>query len=241
MRASYRAAVLVLVSVAVGLVAHAAENAANKPAARRDNPIWMARHTALLERAKKGADVVFLGDALTQGWEGADGAAAWKAQFEPLKAANFGAGGDRTEHVLWRITEGGELRDLKPKAVVLQVGGGNLATNSADEIGEGVTAVVEELGRQKPATKVLLLGLLPRGARANDKFRDKIKEVNKGLAGLAESKKLRYIDVSDRFLDKEGNLIDETMPDGLHPSTKGYAVLAEAIKGPLEQMLKSGE
>src|SRR5947209_17609758 len=90
-----------------------------KPAARKDNSVWLGRHAALLERAKKGADVVFLGDSLTQGWEGPDGAAAWKKHFEPLKAANFGAGGDRTEHVLWRLTEGNELKDVKPRVVVV--------------------------------------------------------------------------------------------------------------------------
>jgi lysophospholipase L1-like esterase len=183
--------------------------------------------------------VVFLGDSLTQGWEGPDGAAAWKKHFEPLKAANFGAGGDRTEHVLWRVTEGQELQGLKSKVIVLHVGGSNLAANSADEIVEGVTALVHELGRQKPEAKLLLLGLLPRGAKANDKFRDKIKEVNKGLAGLEDGKKVRYLDAGAKFTDKEGDLIAETMPDGLHPSAKGYALWAEAIKGALESLVIS--
>jgi lysophospholipase L1-like esterase len=230
-------------SIAVALAAlpgaaRAADDPPLKAVSRKDNPVWMARHAALLERAKKGADVVFLGNSLTQGWEGPDGGEAWKKHFEPLKAANFGAGGDRTEHVLWRVTEGQELQGLKPKVIVLQVGGSNLAANSADEIVEGITALVRELSRQKPEARVLLLGLLPRGAKANDKFRDKIKEVNKGLDGLGDGKKVRYLDAGAKFLDKEGDLIEETMPDGLHPSAKGYALWAEAIKGPLEEMLR---
>jgi lysophospholipase L1-like esterase len=216
----------------------AADDGPPKAVPRKDNPVWMARHAALVERAKKGADVVFLGDALTQGWEGPDGAEAWQKHFAPLKAANFGAGGDRIEHVLWRVTEGQELQGLKPKVIVVQVGGGNLAANSADEIVAGVTGLVRELGRQKPDAQVLLLGLLPRGARANDKFRDKIAEVNKELAGLNDGKKVRYLDAGAKFLDKEGNLIAETMPDGLHLSAKGYAVWAESIKEALGEMLK---
>jgi lysophospholipase L1-like esterase len=216
----------------------AADDDPDKPAPRKDNPVWLERHAALLERAKKGADVVFLGDSLTQGWEGPDGRDAWKKHFEPLKAANFGAGGDRTEHVLWRLIEGKELQEVKPKVIVVQVGGSNLAAHSADEIVDGVTAVVKELGQEKPAAKVLLLGLLPRGSKSNDKFRDKIKEVNKGLAALADGKKVRYLDAGDKFVDKEGDLVDELMPDGLHPSAGGYAAWAEAIKGPLGEMLK---
>ena len=216
----------------------AADDDPTRPVPRKDNVVWLERHAALLERAKKGADVVFLGDSLTQGWEGPEGRDAWKKHFEPLKAANFGAGGDRTEHVLWRVTEGRELQGLKPRVIVLEVGGSNLASNSADEIVDGITALVRELGRQKPEAKVLLLGLLPRGVRANDKFRDKIKEINKGLAGLADGKKVRYLDAGAKFLDKGGDLVEEAMPDGLHPSAKGYALWAEAIKEPLAEMLK---
>ncbi len=228
---------VVLACALLASAAGAADDEPTRPLPRKDNPIWMGRHAALLERAKKGADVVFLGDALTQGWEGPDGAAAWKQHFEPLKAANFGAGGDRTQHVLWRVTEGRELQDLKPKVIVLQAGGGNLSANSADEIVEGVTALVAELGRQKPEAKVLLLGLLPRGARADDKFRDKIKAVNQGLAKLDDGKRVRYLDAGPRFLDKMGNLTEALMPDGLHPSAAGYAALAEAIGGPLGELL----
>jgi lysophospholipase L1-like esterase len=223
--------------ILVGAV-RAADDDPTKPTPRKDNPVWLERHSALLERAKKGAEVVFLGDSLTQGWEGADGSEVWKKHFEPLKAANFGCGGDRTEHVIWRLIEGKELQEVKPKVVVVQIGGSNLAANSADEVVEGVTAVVKELNRQKPTAKVLLLGLLPRGAKSNDKFRDKIKEVNKGLAGLADGKAVRYLDAGAKFLDKEEDLIENAMPDGIHPSEEGYATWAEAIKGPLEEMLK---
>jgi lysophospholipase L1-like esterase len=219
-------------------VAGAADDDPTKPTSRGDNPVWMERHAALVERGKKGAEVVFLGDSLIQGWEGPDGRDTWKKQFEGHKSANFGAGGDRTQHVLWRITEGKELQDCKPKVVVIEVGGSNLATNSADEIVEGVTAVVTELTKQKPGAKALVLGLLPRGAKSDDKFRDKIKEVNKGLAKLDDGKKVRYLDAGAKFLDKEGDITEALMPDGIHPSAKGYAAWAEAIKGPLEEMLK---
>ncbi len=238
MSAASRCLWFALAFAVLALVARAADDEPTRPAPRKENPVWMERHAALLARAKKGADVVFLGDSLTQGWEGPDGAEAWKKHFEPLKAANFGAGGDHTEHVLWRLTEGKELQELKPKVIVLQVGGSNLAANSTDEIVDGVTAVVKELSAQKPAAKVLLMGLLPRGAKADDKFRNKIKEVNKGLAQLDDGKKVRYLDPGAKFLDKEGDLTEDLMPDGLHPSAEGYAAWAEAIKAPLEELLR---
>jgi lysophospholipase L1-like esterase len=233
-----RAVPFTLAFALVSLAAGAPDDSPLKPVPRSDNPVWAARHAVLLERAKKGADVVFLGNAVTQGWEGPDGAEAWKKHFESVNAANFGVGGDRIEHLLWRVTEGRELNDVKPKVIVLEIGGGNLVTSSAEEIVAGLGNLLKELARLKPDAKVLLLGLLPRGAKADDKFRDKIKEVNKGLAGLADGKKIRYLDASDKFLDKDGNLREEAMPDTLHLSPKGYALLSDAIKGPLEEMLR---
>src|SRR5690348_111913 len=101
------------------------------------------RHKAFLEIAKKGGvEVLFLGDSITHGWEGQ---AAWKKYFEPLKAANFGIGGDRTQHVLWRITEGKELEGINPKAAVIMIGTNNMGPNSSEEIADGVAAIVSTL------------------------------------------------------------------------------------------------
>src|SRR5262249_33301412 len=92
--------------------AHAAVN----PAARKDK-WWVNLHDGFVERAKKGdVDVLFLGDSITQGWGGAK--EVWEKSFGPLKPANFGIGGDQTQHVLWRITEGKELEGIQPKAIV---------------------------------------------------------------------------------------------------------------------------
>src|SRR5207244_3581477 len=78
---------LLAAAVLLSPAALAAEEKKDNPAAKplnRDNE----RHKKFLEIAKKGnVDVLFLGDSITQGWEGA-GKEAWKKHFEPLKAAN---------------------------------------------------------------------------------------------------------------------------------------------------------
>src|SRR5262245_6664595 len=106
--------------------AWAQDNPAAKPLTR-DVP----RHKQFLEIVKKGdADVIFLGDSITQGWEGA-GKKAWADNFAPLKAVNLGIGGDQTGHVLWRITEGKELEPIKPKVAVMMIGTNNTGGHSA--------------------------------------------------------------------------------------------------------------
>src|SRR2546426_11969937 len=63
------------------------------------------RHQAFLEdiQKKQGMiDTVFLGDSITDGWRG-KGAKVWKEELHKFNPINLGIGGDRTQHVLWRV------------------------------------------------------------------------------------------------------------------------------------------
>jgi lysophospholipase L1-like esterase len=232
--------------VALAALPLGAQDAQDNPAAKplnRDN----ARHKKFLEVVAKGdADVVFIGDSITQGWEGA-GKEVWAKHFGPRKAANFGIGGDRTQHVLWRITTGKELEGISPKAAVLMIGTNNAGTNSAEEIAAGVEAIVQELRKQKPDMKILLLGVFPRATPKDLKdpnhasaseLNTKLPEVNKRIAKLDDGKTVKYLDIGPKFLDSEGGLAKDVMPDYLHLSPKGYAIWAEAIQEPLNELLK---
>jgi lysophospholipase L1-like esterase len=214
------------------------EHAAVKPVPRLENPIWSKRHESLVARAKKGGvGLLFLGDSLTQGWEGT-GQEVWKKHFEPRKAANFGIGGDRTQHLLWRITAGKELEGIQPEVVVLLIGTNNLGSETAEQIAEGIAAIVNELKRQRPQTTVLLLGIFPRGSTPSDRFWDKIKDVNKRIGKLADGKQVRVLDIGARFLEADGSISKEIMPNFLHLSAKGYQRWAEAIQPALQEILK---
>jgi lysophospholipase L1-like esterase len=230
-----------------GLVAAQPKNTATTPEARKGGPA--DRHEKLLKRTATGhVDVLFLGDSITQGWEG-NGKDVWAKHFETLHAGNYGIGGDRTQHVLWRITEGKELEGLTPKACVLMIGTNNAGANSAEEIAAGVEAIVKELRHQKPHMKILLLGVFPRSGKpakelkdanhvAADELNTKLPEVNKRLAKLDDGKMVKYLDIGPKFLDKDGGLSKEIMPDFLHLTKKGYEIWADAIEGPLNELLK---
>src|SRR5687767_8720610 len=123
---------------------------------------FMDRHEQFVQRARQGnVDVLFLGDSITAGWNGA-GREVWRDKIEPLKPANFGIGGDRTQHVLWRITNG-ELDGISPKLAVLMIGTNNSGDHSAEQIATGVEKIVRTLREKLPQTKVLVLGIFPRG------------------------------------------------------------------------------
>lgn len=141
----------------------AADKADDNPAAQKINRD-IPRHKEFLKRIEQSngaGDVIFLGDSITHGWEGQK---AWQEHFGSFKPVNLGIGGDQTGHVLWRITEGHELDQLKPKAAVIMIGTNNTGGHSAQQIAGGIKAIVEELKHQKPHIKILVLGVFPRGS-----------------------------------------------------------------------------
>jgi len=197
----------------------------------------IGRHKEFLAIAKKGGvEVVFIGDSITQGWGNNK---TWQKHFAPLKAANFGISGDQTGHVLWRITEGGELDSIKPKVAVVMIGTNNTGGHTADQIAGGIKLIVETIHKKTPTTKVLLLAVFPRDAKPGTDRRVKITEINKSIAKLDDGgKTVKFLDIGAKFLDKDGNLPKDVMNDYLHLTAKGYEIWAEAIMPTLTEMLK---
>src|SRR5580765_6618893 len=154
-------------TIAAQLSAQTAKpNAPSIPVTRSTPTNWLARHEGFVAQAKKGGvDVLFLGDSITDGWR-SKGKNVWTKSYGPRHAANFGIGGDRTQHVLWRI-ENGELDGIKPKVVVLMIGTNNSNSDSGDQIAEGVEKIIQVLQAKLPGTKVLLLAIFARN-RATD-------------------------------------------------------------------------
>ncbi len=200
------------------------------------NTAWVEFHETLKKNAQAAnVDICFIGDSITQGWDGA-GRPVWAEKFAPLKAVNFGISGDRTQHVLWRL-ENGALDGVKPKVVVILIGINNLGENEPQAIAAGIKAVVNAVRVKAPQAKVLLMGIFPMGEKADDPIRAKIKAVNDMLPHLDVDFKLWYADIGERFLSKDGNLSKEIMPDGLHPSAKGYEIWADAILPTITELL----
>jgi lysophospholipase L1-like esterase len=248
MRPSLSAALALVLALVPARADEKPIHSAIKPAPR--DPNWTKRHEKFVEIAKKGdVDVLFLGDSITDAWGGeghnarAAGTKVFESEFMALKAANFGIGGDRTQHVLWRL-QNGELDGIKPKVVMLMIGTNNSngKDNTAEEIADGITAVVKEIHKRSPSTKVLLLGIFPRANRqtgeVNKPQMDKIRKANSIISKLDDGgKTVRYLDIGEKFLAEGGSIPRDVMPDQLHLSEKGYRIWADAVKGPIKELL----
>ena len=229
-------AILALAIVSTAFTVRAEEAAKKLPATITPAVKDEKRHDGFVAIAKKGdVDLLFMGDSITDGWRGG-GKKIWDATFAPLKAANFGIGGDRTQHVLWRI-EHGELEGIKPKLMVLMIGTNN-GGDSKEDVALGITTIVEESRKRIPEMKVLLLGIFPRGAKADDHGRAKNNQVNEIVAKLDDGgKTIKYLDIGDKFLDEKKDLPKDIMPDALHPNAKGYQIWADAILPTVKDMM----
>lgn len=202
-----------------------------------NGPKFLQMHEDFLSQAKAGnIDLLFLGDSITAGWIKAP--AIWKERYEPLHAANFGIGGDRTQHVLWRITNG-ELDGIHPKVVVLMIGTNNANSDEAGPIADAIKMIVD-ITKEKTGAKVMLLAVFPRD-RKQDKANemDVIHGINERIAKYDDGKTVRYLDISQKFMGPDGKLDQSLFSDGLHPNVKGYQIWADAIQPLLDEMMKS--
>jgi lysophospholipase L1-like esterase len=216
------------------LVAQDKTHSAVTPVPRDAN--WLKRHEAFNERVKKGnVDLLLIGDSITQGWEGA-GTSVWAKYYTPRNAVNLGIGGDRTQHVLWRL-DNGNIEGISPKAAVLMIGTNNSGDNTSEEIADGVEAIVKKLRTKLPKTKVLVLAIFPRGATVDDVRRKINVAANQRIAKLADGDMVHFLDIGDKFLNDDGSLSKEVMPDLLHLNEKSYTTWAEAIEPKVKEMM----
>lgn len=211
------------------------DNAAVIPAERAGSQ--HERYLAMNERVAQGkVDLIFVGDSITQGWE-RKGQQVWDEFYGARKAVNLGIGGDRTQHVLWRL-QSGNVDGIDPRVAVVMIGtnNSNREDHSAAEIAAGVTAVVRSLRSKLPSTRVLLLDIFPRGVQPNAQ-RGKLLQVNQMLQGLHDGEGVHLLSIGHHFVQLDGSISKAIMPDSLHLSPEGYRVWAEAIEPSLVQLL----
>ena len=81
-----------------------------------------------------------------------------------------------------------------------------------------------------------MLGVFPRGEKPHDPKRLNNVAINQYIRRFADGERVFYKDIGDAFLNDEGTLPREIMPDLLHLSPKGYQIWAEAIEPQLKEL-----
>jgi beta-glucosidase len=199
---------------------------------------WTAQHEHTLARIHQGeVDLLLIGDSITQGWAD-EGRRIWDAYYGRRRAVNLGFNKDRTEHVLWRL-EHGEIDGIAPKLVVVMIGTNNTGArhDPPEETAAGIQAILTTLRTGLPGTKILLLGVFPRSPSADDPLRRLNAAINDRLRAYADNQHVFFLDLSRYFLDDQGRLSQDLMPDYLHPSERGYQVWADGMEDMIRKLL----
>ncbi|MEM7207852.1 MAG: platelet-activating factor acetylhydrolase IB subunit [Pseudomonadota bacterium] len=210
------------------------------PVPREVEKWWMERHQEkLVQKAHEDQiDLVMIGDSITQRWE-TNGRAAWAKYYSHRNSLNLGFDGDRTENVLWRL-ENGAVDGLSPKLVILMIGTNNTGhlMDEAADTADGIKKILDFLQNKLPMSKILLLGIFPRGFEAGDQQRARNDEVNQIISGFSDEQNIWYLDISKSFLSANGGVSKKIMRDGLHLKRVGYEIWAESMEPMVSRLMQ---
>jgi beta-glucosidase len=237
-RCSRLACVLALLLSLNSIVAAAQQLKAETPTPQRQ-AWWTERHDRTVSRIRQGqVDLLFIGDSITQGWE-EDGRPVWDRYYAGRRAVNLGFNSDQTDNVLWRL-EHGELDGSAPKLAIVMIGTNNatIREDPPETTTAGIRAILTTLRTRLPDTKILLLAIFPRGASPDDPLRRMNEAVNARLPTLADQRQVVFLNINRRFLDGDGRLSAEIMPDFLHPSALGYRLWAEGMEEFVKKLME---
>lgn len=193
---------------------------------------WMSMHNRFVSDGKgKEPEVVFVGDSLVQLMHQFG---IWRQLFSPLHSLNLGIGGDATQHVLWRLSNG-ELDSISPKVIVLWVGTNNHG-HTAEQICGGIMAIVQVIKNKLPHAHTVVLGILPRGKNPNP-LRLRNASVNKLVQeALSSLPYASFLDVDPGFV-VNGCISHQDMYDYLHLTPKGYQAVCEPLHERIRALL----
>lgn len=204
---------------------------------------WQQRHQAVLERNKHvKPDLVIVGDSIIHFWGGEPsefrGRAedSWKMMVGSHVATNLGFGWDYIDNAYYRV-QNGELDGIAPKIIVILLGTNNIGgrKDSAEVCADNMRAFLDLVTQKLPRSKILLLGILPRGDAALNPV---IFATNRLYSKMADGNHIYYVDLGELFLPAGSTAVSKTlMPDGVHPSAAGYELLGKGIR---EQLGKLG-
>lgn len=176
--------------------------------------------------------VIALGDSLTYGYPFGNPLSWVQIASERLELPilNQGINGDTLGHLLKRVNF--DVLDLHPEFCTL-LGGTNDIYQDGDV--EAMKTAFTGLADKITAGKITcVVGLPPPISDSN--LEKTMAKYRNWLKRYAKAEGLPVIDFHKPFLDKAKRILPGTLEDGVHPSSKGYQLMAEAavkVLGPL--------
>ncbi len=177
--------------------------------------------------------LVFVGDSITAGWDpGVFG--QYYGHRAPLL---LGVIGDGTQGVLQRLPA--EWGPMRPRLAILLIGTNNIGAGGStpENVALGVAEIVRLIHTRSSGTRVLILGVLPRGADPSDPLRTANAKLNAIIAHCADGQTTFFLDIGSALLDPAGRLSNDVSFDFLHFTPAGYALIAAALEPEVKRIM----
>jgi lysophospholipase L1-like esterase len=214
---------------------------ANNDARLRDWP-QIARYREA-NRVVTSADVVFMGDSITDAWP----QERFGAFFPGKNYVGRGISGQTTPQMLIRMRP--DVIAFKPKAVVILGGTNDIAGNTGpmtDEQIEGNLASMAELAAAN-GIKVVLSSITPVSnyhvpnpnavPQTTQRPLTRVRAINDWIRQYAAAHRHQYLDYFPAMIDDKGMLKAELSGDDLHPNAAGYAIMAPLADAAIQRAL----
>jgi lysophospholipase L1-like esterase len=194
--------------------------------------------------AKEKFDLIMVGDSITHNFEKPAYQSVWQQYFAPRKAINLGYSGARTENIIWNL-QNGELAGQSPKVITLMIGTNNADAknypthHSGEQIAGGIKAIIAVMREKCPDAKILLLRCFPGayGGPGPTEHRAVLDAASAIAMKLADDQHVFFCDVNGIYLEADGKIKKELMPDWLHPNPEGARLWAQAMEPLLSKLM----
>ncbi len=181
--------------------------------------------------------IVFMGNSITEGWS-----TAYPSFFENQSYINRGISGQTTPQMLLRFRQ--DVIELHPKVVIILAGTNDIAGNtgpmSLAQIRDNILSMVE-LAEANGICPVVC-SVLPAHDypwKPGQAPNIKIPKLNQMLKELSDKKGIPYLDYFLAMVDDRNGLPKDLAEDGVHPTKKGYEIMAKLANKTIQEMLKN--
>lgn len=160
--------------------------------------------------------VILIGDSISQG-----------LLYPQL--INYGIGSDTTLGVINRLDKYKSLKNASK--IILMIGVNDLSRRDNADILKNYNRILDAL----PAEKLVVFAILPISQSVEDKKRKisnlRIQQINQSLEKICADRKVRFINMNERYLNSMGGLDDRYhVGDGVHLNRQGYEIWKEYLR-----------